>query len=187
MTMPTKIVAVVSGGLDSTTMLYSLLHEKKDVYPLTFLYGQKHQRMEFAALYYIIQLVELDEKLKIVDLRNINFVFQGSAITTNEVEVPQNTEQRNLTVAPFRNGIFLSIAVAYARSIDAEQVYYAAHASDSPTYPDCRPEFIDAFASAARLGTDSEIKVTSPYRNISKAQIISQASNLNVPLQLTYS
>lgn len=193
MTETIRKVIIYSGGLDSTTLLYQLHSYGYDLYPLTFDYGQKHIiEKEYAAK----NCVELGlaDKHKIIDLSTLSPIFGNSSLTNPTHEVPQlesiNSKTPQIlkqTVAPFRNGIFLSIATAYATSIAASSVHYAAHASDFATYPDCRPRFVNAFEQAAQLGTESKIHILADFQYKAKSAIVMLGSTLNVPFERTWS
>ena len=137
-----KAVVVLSGGMDSTTLLYKVKKEGFQVTALSFDYGQKHvKELEVAKQ----TCIELDISHEIINLAGIKQVMKNSALTDN-IEVPEghyNDENMKSTVVPNRNMIMVSIAIAEAVSIEAEAVYLGVHGGDHAIYPDCRKEFIE--------------------------------------------
>ena len=190
-----KAVIVLSGGLDSSTMLFMLFQAGFDVFPLSFRYGQKHMEKEIVCAGVMTEILGLRERHRIIDIRDVGRLFETSALTAKEIEVPmikdiQSKTQAVLksTVVPFRNAIFLSIAIGYAQSIHAHNVFYAAHASDFATYPDCRPNFISAFNKAAIVGTeDNDMRIASPFVATRKEEIVIMGNKMGVPFELTWS
>lgn len=182
-----RVVLILSGGLDSTTLLYRLLREKKEIYCLTFRYGQKHvKEVQFA----IKNCEKFNLPHKIISLEKITKagIFGANALTS-ETKIPHgeyDDESMMDTVVPNRNMILLSLALAYAISIRAESVYYGAHSGDHAIYPDCRPEFVSAMQQVAKLCHYWPIKLEVPYLNISKADIVKEGLELNVDYSLTW-
>jgi 7-cyano-7-deazaguanine synthase len=184
-----KAVVLLSGGLDSTVLMYSLLFEDFEVVALSVRYGQKHERELVAARVSAstakVPLVHVDAAASLFP------VFEhatSSQVGTQGIAVPHGhyaDESMKLTVVPNRNMLLLSIAGALAASIGARTVAYAAHAGDHPIYPDCRPEFMAAASDALRLG--SQIDLYAPFANISKTDIVRRGSKLRIPFDLTYS
>jgi len=151
-----KIVTVLSGGLDSTTLMHHLKHEKgtfNEIAAISFYYGQRHLReIEFAK----IQAESIGAKWKLVDLSGLLAVFEesGSSLVNKDVEVPSGhyaSDTMKATVVPNRNMIMLSVATAWAISINYDAVAYAAHAGDHTIYPDCRPEFAAHLSQAIKM------------------------------------
>ena len=178
-----KAVVILSGGLDSVTVLYWAQAQGYDVYALTFLYGQKAE-LE------IKRAKEFTSKLglthKIIDLSALKEIYIGvTSLVDSNIEV--TSEFTAPIIVPFRNGVFISIAVAYADSIGAERIFYGAQGGDVANYPDCRREFYKAFEKAAQLGTERSIEIDAPFGNIAKSTIISKAVELRVPLERTWS
>ncbi|MBU2023149.1 MAG: 7-cyano-7-deazaguanine synthase, partial [Gammaproteobacteria bacterium] len=139
--MSEKAVVVYSGGMDSFTVLNTAIQNGLDVYALSFNYGQKHSKeLEVAA-----QVCrELGVSHKISDITAINSLMANSSLT-GDTEIPEgHYEDDNMksTVVPNRNMVLLSMAIAYAVSLEAGKVYYGAHSGDHHIYPDCRPEFV---------------------------------------------
>jgi 7-cyano-7-deazaguanine synthase len=183
MTENKKCVVVLSGGPDSATVAYWAKKEGYQIYPITFKYGQIAVK-ETAAAQKIAET--LDTNTKIIDLSNLKDIFAGSAALVNR-DIPLTSEFSAPIIVPFRNAIFLSTAVAYAVTVGADKIFYGAHGSDEPFYPDCRREFYEAFEKAARLGTDEEITISAPYNGKKKSDVIRAAVELGVPLELTWS
>jgi len=181
-----KAVVTFSGGLDSTTLLYWSA-KQYEVSALTFDYGSKHNKMEQEAAAKITRLLNIPHK--IIKLPFINELFESSLLKSG-AEIPEGhyeDSSMRSTVVPFRNGIILSIAVGYAESIGAKNVFYAAHAGDHAVYPDCRPEFLNAISDAARHGTYLNIAIKDPFIDMTKKEIVTLGKELGVPFELTYS
>jgi 7-cyano-7-deazaguanine synthase len=154
-----------------------------DVHAITFNYGQKSQiELEYAAK----NAEKLNISHKIIDLSSLNEIYQGvTSLIDDEMEI--TSEFSDPIIVPFRNGIFIAVAVAYAEGIGANKIYYGAHSSDEPFYPDCREEFYKAFEKAANLGTEKRFEISSPFSKVSKADLLIQAEKLGVPLEQTWS
>lgn len=182
-----KAVCLHSGGLDSTTLLYHLRSMGVDVYPLSIYYGQRHERELVSAL----AICEKGGfKAKSVNLESLKAVLGGSSQTDPSIDVPEGhyaADNMAVTVIANRNMILLSIATAYAISIKADVVAYAAHVGDHDQYPDCRQVFIDALAGAIKLCGNTPPTLITPFSSLTKAQIAQRAKILNVPVELTYS
>jgi len=178
-----KAVVVFSGGPDSTTVLYLALKRGFQVFPLTFDYGQLAER-EIEHARAIAERLGL--RLLAVDLAAMKGIYSGSTSLVDE-RIPITEEFTSPIIVPFRNGIMLAIAVAYAQSIGATHVFYGAQGSDAAHYPDCRPSFVEAFREAARRGTDSEIEIEAPLASMKKSEVIKLGTELGVPFKLTWS
>jgi len=191
-----RAVVLLSGGLDSSTLAYYVKSIGYDLYTITFDYGQRSRR-ELNSAEEIGRILGVKEhKFIKINLREIG----GSALT-DELEVPKEreelpaTEDREdipITYVPARNTIFLSIALAYAEVVGADAIFYGANCLDYSGYPDCRPEYIDAFREVARLGTKrgvegSPIRIETPFLFYNKSQIVKKALELNVPIEKTWS
>jgi 7-cyano-7-deazaguanine synthase len=183
-----KIVAIASGGMDSTTLLYHLKAEGHDVVGLGFDYGQRHQK-ELAAGEELCR--ELGLTYEIADIRSIGGLIMGQSSQVNpDVEVPEGhytEESMKATVVPNRNMIMLSIAIGHAIAIEAQAVAYGAHAGDHTIYPDCREEFADVMAQAAAICDWTPIKLLRPFVSLDKAGIASRGHELGVPFGKTWS
>jgi len=180
-----KSIVVLSGGMDSTTLLYKTISEGYKPYVLSFNYGQRHKKeLEYAK--------RTTEKLglnhKIVDVSSINELIQGSALTS-DIDVPEGhyaDPNMKLTVVPNRNMIMLSLAIAYAISKGAKTVFYGAHAGDHDIYPDCRKEFVDAMKKVAKLCDYEQIDIQAPFLDIDKGDILTIGQALKVDYSLTW-
>jgi len=178
-----KSVIVLSGGPDSATVAYWAKQQGYQIYPITFNYGQiAAKETEIAQ--------RIAEKLgattKVVDLSELKTVFGDITALCND-NIPLTAEFSSPIIVPFRNAIFLAVAVAYASAIGAKDIFYGAHGSDEPNYPDCRREFYEAFEKAARLGTDQEITIKAPFNGYKKSELLIVAKKLGVPLEITWS
>lgn len=185
-----KAVAIVSGGIDSTTLLYKLASEGYEVHALTVLYGQKHAR-EVDSACKIANLLGI--KHTIIELPQLGQILK-SALTNPEITVPQVPsdarfyDSLKVTVVPNRNAILLAIACGFAESVGAKDVFYAAHYSDRGVYPDCRKEFVDAFQTAMRLSTDDkQLNVKAPFVGMTKGQVVALGTKLGVEYGQTWS
>lgn len=187
-----KAVVLLSGGLDSATCLAIAKSEGFELYALSFDYQQRHSS-ELAAAGRIAQAVGVAaHQVLAVDLRQ----WGGSALTSSEINVPENREidpgEVPVTYVPARNLIFLSLATAYAEAINARTIFIGVNNVDYSGYPDCRPEFIKAFAEAARLGTCAcdekwAFDIRTPLQDLSKAEIIRRGTALGIDYSLSVS
>jgi len=182
-----KAVLILSGGLDSTTLLYKLLADGYQVEAITFDYGQRHRR-EIDSARKIAAINGIPHR--VVDLSAITPLLGDSALLGGR-DVPSchyTEEAAKQTVVPNRNMIMLSISVGYAEAMKIGEVYYAAHAGDWAIYPDCRSSFIDAMAAAIRLATAwNPVELKAPFSGMTKAEIVKLGLTLNVPYELTWS
>ena len=186
-----KAVVILSGGVDSSTLLYKAVNDDFETYALTFIYGQKHEREIESAkrICYGLSVAH-----KVVDLSSLKEILSGSALKDSEIEIPEvaetvaHYEALKTTIVPNRNSIFLSIAIAYAVGIRANEVLFGAHHSDRGVYPDCRREFVEAFEYAERLATDNpNLAVSAPFVNMNKSEIVKLGAELRVPYGDTWS
>ncbi|HIH78362.1 MAG TPA: 7-cyano-7-deazaguanine synthase QueC [Halobacteria archaeon] len=194
-----KAVVLLSGGLDSSTLAYYVKNMGYDLYPISFDYGQKSRRELDASIKIGRSLGVKDHKFIKIDLKSIG----GSALTS-DIDVPKTGDLDNkrqeisdkkdipITYVPARNTIFLSIALAYAEVIDADVIFYGANCIDYSGYPDCRPEFIDAFNNLAKWGTKKgvegkTIEIEAPFLFYTKKDIVKTALDLGVPIEETWS
>ena len=183
LTQNEKCVVVLSGGLDSVTVAYWAKKEGFDVYGLSCRYGQiASKEVEHAKL--IAQ--KLGMPLKVIDLSSLRDIYVGVTSVCDE-NIAMTSDFSQPIVVPFRNAIFLSVAVAYAVSIGALKIFYGAHGSDEPFYPDCREEFYKSFETTARLGTEENITIEAPFSYGPKSGIIKRGLELGVPFKLTWS
>ena len=192
--MATKAVVLLSGGLDSATTLAIARAEGYECHALSFDYGQRHVRELESAKKVAAALGALQHLTLRLDLRAIG----GSALTA-DIDVPKGRSDETMstgipvTYVPARNTIFLSHALAWAEVLEAEDVFIGVNFLDYSGYPDCRPEFTEAFEKLANLATRAGVEGTSRFRvhtpliELSKAQIVARAYELNVDLSLTWS
>lgn len=192
--MTRKAVVLLSGGLDSTTVLAVAKDEGFDPYAISFRYGQRHA-------------VEIDAARRVADAAGVARhvvcdidlrVFGGSALTT-EVDVPKHDSADDLsddeipiTYVPARNTVFLSFALAYAETIECTDIFIGVNALDYSGYPDCRPEYIAAYEQMANLATragveGNKIKIHTPLINLTKAETVQLGTRLGVDYSLTLS
>lgn len=186
--MKQKVVAIWSGGLDSTTMVYELLEKygRENVFTLSFNYGQKHSK-ELDCVKKLSSLNKIHNKT--VDISTISDLINNSSLTSKQ-SIPEGMyDDANMksTVVPNRNMIMISIAAGYGANIGADCVYYAAHAGDHAIYPDCRPEFVNAVNLAVAMGNYVSPLIKSPYIAKTKMQIVKHGLHLHVPYQYTWS
>ena len=188
-----RAVVLLSGGLDSTTVLALAMKEHPEVYALSFSYGQRHE-VELVAARAIAKSYEVREHVIIeIDLRR----FGGSALT-DDIPVPKDRSTEDAassipeTYVPARNTIFLSFGVAWAEVLGARFLYSGVNAVDYSGYPDCRPEFIAAFESMANLATKAgvegeKLEVRTPLIDLQKSEIIKLGIELGVDYGATHS
>ncbi|MDC3264183.1 7-cyano-7-deazaguanine synthase QueC [Porticoccaceae bacterium] len=187
--MAKKAVILVSGGLDSTTVVAMAKSQGYDCYTLSFDYGQRH-RSELVAAQKISELMTVHaHKVVKLDLGSIG----GSALTDSSIEVPE-TEATGIpvTYVPARNTVFLSIALGWAEVLGANDIFLGVNAVDYSGYPDCRPEYIKAFETMANLATKAAVEgqkltVHAPLIDLSKGQIVEAGMALGVDYSNTVS
>ncbi len=178
-----RCVVILSGGPDSVTAAYWARAEGYEVNALTFNYSQKAQ-VEIQCAAEVASL--LGASHKIIDLSRLRDIYLGvTSLVDDGIDVTH--EFTDPLIVPFRNGVFLSVAVAFAESVGADMILYGAHASDEPFYPDCRREFYEAFEAAACLGIGKRISIKSPFSDIPKSGVLREAVRLGVPLNRTWS
>lgn len=178
-------VIIVSGGMDSITLLYD--HKDEIALGISFDYGSNHNAREipFAKMHC--------ERLGIKHITiNLDFMHQyfKSSLLDGAEAIPEGhyaDDNMKSTVVPFRNGIMLSIAIGIAESNNLDQVFIANHGGDHTIYPDCRPEFINAIDAAATAGTYNNVKVVAPYTKITKSDIARIGKKLGIDYTETWS
>ncbi len=186
-----RAVVLLSGGLDSTTMMAIAIAQGYEAYALSFDYGQRHQIEIDAASRIAESLGAKEHRVAKIDMR----MFGGSALTDN-VGVPKNRSETEIadgipvTYVPARNTVFLAFALGWAEIIPAADIFIGVNAIDYGGYPDCRPEFIEAFETLANLGTKAGVEgrrfqIHAPLIKFSKAEIVRKALELDVDLSLT--
>jgi 7-cyano-7-deazaguanine synthase len=188
-----RAVVLLSGGIDSTTTLAIAITEGYDAHALSFDYDQRHQIEMEAARRVANSLGAKEHRVAKIDLG----VFGGSALT-DDIAVPKQRSAKEIahgipiTYVPARNTIFLAYALAWAEVVGASDIFIGVNAIDYSGYPDCRPEFIEAFEALANLGTKAGVEgrrfqIHTPLIKFSKAEIIRKAVELGVDLSLTHS
>ena len=186
-------VVLLSGGIDSTTTLAIAITGGYEAYALSFDYGQRHQIETQAARRAADSLGVRKHRIAKIDLR----VFGGSALT-GDIDMPKQRSETEIadgipvTYVPARNTIFLAYALGWAEVIQAADIFLGVNAIDYSGYPDCRPEFIEAFQTVANVGTKAGVEgrrfqIHTPLIKFSKAEIIRKAVELGVDLSLTHS
>ena len=183
--MKKKVLLSVSGGMDSTTLLYWAIHKDYDVSVLMFDYGQNHKKELDMAEWHC---ENLQVPYEVVDLAVLNKI-SNSSLTSGADAIPEGhyaEDNMKSTVVPFRNGLFLAIMTAYAEANDIGIIMLGNHAGDHAIYPDCRTEFVEAFSQAAALGTYRKVKVVTPFTEKTKADICHLGDQLQVPYEKTW-
>ena len=187
--MSDKAVVLVSGGLDSSTVLALALQQGYRCYTLSFDYGQRH-RSELEAAKRVSELMKVEEhKIVRLDLGTIG----GSALTDSTIDVPEHeTAGIPVTYVPARNTVFLSIALGWAEVLEADTIFLGVNAVDYSGYPDCRPEYISSFESMANLATragleGNKLSIQAPLIDMTKGEIISAGASLGVDYSQTVS
>lgn len=183
-------MAIVSGGMDSVTLAYLLDSEGYDLHLLSVDYGQRHRK----EISYAERCAErLGATFDVADISQVGRLLSGSALT-DDVEVPHGhytAENMAVTVVPNRNAIMLSIAYGVAVAREAQLVATAVHAGNHYVYPDCRPQFIEAFDAMQRRAVEGfghpELRLHAPFVNKTKAQIVEIGTSLGVSYEDTWS
>ncbi|MBA6264605.1 MAG: 7-cyano-7-deazaguanine synthase [Colwellia sp.] len=183
--MTNKVVVIYSGGMDSFTVLNRALHDGKEVFALTFDYGQRHvKEIEYAST--VCQSLNVNHK--VIDISSINQLLAGSSLT-DDIDIPQGhyeAESMKSTVVPNRNMILLSLAVGYAVSVGASQVYYGAHSGDHAIYPDCRPEFVMKMNEVCKIANYESVEIFSPYLTVTKSDILTDGLKMGLKYDNTW-
>ena len=184
-----RAVILLSGGLDSVTVLAMAKKQGFECYTLSFDYGQRHDVELIAAEKLSKQMGAKTHKVIPIDLRAIG----GSALTDDAIDVPDHLEEGiPVTYVPARNTVFLSIALGWAEVLSAQAIFVGVNAVDYSGYPDCRPEFISAFENLANLATKAGVEgqkltVHTPLIDLTKAEIIQQGIKLGIDYSQTVS
>jgi len=192
--MKKKAVCLISGGLDSCVSSYIAKKEGFDIFALTFFYGQRHKKEIDSS-----KIIALSVKAKKHIFINLDLdKFKGSSLTDKSISPEKDNVLEDIgkkipsTYVPARNTIFLSIALAFAESIDADSIFIGITFADYSGYPDCRPDFLKAFQKMADIATKrtiegKKIKVKAPLLNLNKSDIIKKGLKLKVPFEKTWS
>lgn len=185
-----RAVILTSGGLDSTTVIAIAQQQGYDCYSLSFDYGQRHRAELIAAENVAKSMGVTQHKVVNLDLRSIG----GSALTDDGIDVPDAVEDGGIpvTYVPARNTVFLSIALGWAEVLKADAIFIGVNAVDYSGYPDCRPEYIEAYQQMANLATRAGVegdtlKIHTPLIVLTKAEIITLGNSLGVDYGLTVS
>lgn len=183
--MAQKVVVIFSGGMDSFTVLNLAVTQGLEVYALSFDYGQRHKKeLDYASR----ACAELNVHHKIVDISAINQLIGGSSLTS-DIEVAEGhyaEESMKSTVVPNRNMILLSMAVGYAVSLEATQVFYGAHSGDHAIYPDCRPEFVHKMNDVCAIANYEAVEIVTPYLDVSKIDILTAGLKMGLDYGKTW-
>ena len=186
-----RMVVVVSGGMDSVTLAHHVQAHRYEPHLFSVDYGQRHvKELEMARHC----AVRLGAQHTVVELPALSRLAAGSALTSDEVDVPLGhyaAPTMKATVVANRNMVFLSLAASLAVTLGAEAVATGVHAGDHAIYPDCRPEFIEAMTRALRLATEGfavpGFRVHAPFVSMTKADIVATGARLQVPFEQTWS
>lgn len=184
-----KAVVLLSGGLDSATVLAMARADGYQCFALGFDYGQRSSAELMAAQRVAADLDASEHKVVKLDLR----VIGGSALTDDSIDVPEEeTSGIPVTYVPARNTVFLSIALGWAEVLGAQDIFVGVNAVDYSGYPDCRPEYIDAFEKMANLATragveGNKLAIHAPLMKMSKSDIVKRGTELGVDYSLTVS
>ena len=185
-----KAVVLLSGGMDSATVLAIAQHQGYQVYALSFNYGQRHSA-ELKAAKRVSQVFSVEEhRIHLLDLSS----FGGSALTDVSIQVPVASnaivDEIPVTYVPARNTVFLSIALAWAEVLGADDIFIGVTAVDYSGYPDCRPEYIEAYEKMANLALKSAVEgnklnIQTPLIDMGKAAIIKKGTELGIDYSMT--
>ncbi|MHB0764393.1 7-cyano-7-deazaguanine synthase QueC [Stutzerimonas sp. NM35] len=184
-----KAVILLSGGLDSATVVAMAKTQGYACYSMSFDYGQRHRAELHAAERVARQLGVVEHKVIGMNLNGIG----GSALTDSSMDVPEElADGIPVTYVPARNTLFLSLALGWAEVLGARDIFIGVNAVDYSGYPDCRPEFVEAFERLANLATKAGVEgqgftIRAPLQNLSKAQIIQEGVRLGVDYAMTVS
>ena len=192
--MAPKAVVLLSGGIDSAVAAAFAKSKGYEILALTVDYGQRHSKEIRAAKKVAARLGASEHKVLRVDLSQ----FGGSALVESRLKVPKSRDReeigRNIpiTYVPARNAVLLSLGLSWAEAVGADAVFIGAHAIDYSGYPDCRPEFIEAFRKVSALGTKRgvegrAVKIEAPLVEMGKTEIVKLGRELRVPFESTWS
>lgn len=180
-----KALILLSGGIDSTTLLYKAKKEFKEIKAISFNYGSNHNKRELEFAKYHCKLLKIDHKVI-----NLDLSFLKSSLLQGANKIPHGEyakENLKSTIVPFRNGIMLSILTGIAESEEFNHLLIANHSGDHEVYPDCTEEFIKNMELAIYYGTLNNIRIYAPFTNISKEDIVKIGLKYNIDYNKTYS
>lgn len=185
--MNKKAVLILSGGMDSTTLLYDLIEQGYEVFPVTFFYGQRH-KVEVECAKATCEKLGIRGNWMGYPITALS-KMGGSSLTDLSKPIPKgHYEDENMkdTVVPNRNMTLLAIAAAHAIALGVSELYYGAHGGDHAIYPDCREEFVNVMRSAFRLCDWAPMELKAPYLHMSKIDICQKGLALDVDYSLTH-
>ncbi|OLS19383.1 MAG: 7-cyano-7-deazaguanine synthase [Candidatus Heimdallarchaeota archaeon LC_3] len=178
-----RAIVLLSGGMDSTTLLYNVMKYHLNIITLSFNYGQRHQR-EIKSAVKIAERVRIKHEIITIQIPK----FVGSPLADYNTDIPTQVEKKqSITVVPFRNSLFLLQACAMAKFYKANRIYIAAVANDQLSYPDCRPKFFQAFQEMINAQEETDIEIFYPFVTKSKIDIVKLGQELGVPWEDTWS
>ncbi len=185
-----KAVILLSGGLDSATVLAMAREQGRECHALSIVYGQRHE-IEMAAAKRVAAAFDVEEHV----IENLDLRIFGASALTADIDVPKDSVDAPgipVTYVPARNTIFLALALGFAEAREAQEIWLGVNAVDYSGYPDCRPEFLEAFQQVILHGTRSGIehgepRIIAPLVSLSKADIIRKGLSLGVDYSMTHS
>jgi 7-cyano-7-deazaguanine synthase len=185
-----KAVILLSGGLDSATVLAMAREQGRECHALSIVYGQRHE-IEMAAAKCVASMFGVEEHV----IENLDLRIFGASALTADIDVPKDSVDAPgipVTYVPARNTIFLALALGFAEAREAQEIWLGVNAVDYSGYPDCRPQFLDAFQQVILQGTRSGIehgepRIIAPLVSLSKADIIRKGISLGVDYSMTHS
>ncbi len=179
-----KALCLLSGGMDSTTLLYKMLEKGYQTEAISFDYGQKH-RVELECAREITKRLDIPHKILEINIGQLG----GTSLTDPRIKIPEQEENRQIdTVVPFRNLLFIVYSAAYASGKGIKNLFISPVLEDYQTYRDCRREFYDSLEKTLQLGAkeETEIKIQTPFIEKTKADVIKEGMALGVPYELTH-
>jgi 7-cyano-7-deazaguanine synthase len=182
-----KAVVLLSGGVDSTTLLYDVVKKigKEDVFAISFNYGQKHSK-EIMCARQTCEYLGVSHKIGFVDVLG---ELAPSSLTRENEKIPEGNyqeESMKSTVVPNRNMVLLSLCASYAIGIGATELYYGAHGGDHAIYPDCREEFVSSMKKVLKICDWNKVNLHAPYLKLDKAMIVKKGIKLGVDFSNTW-
>tara|TARA_Y100000310_G_C20675483_1_gene812792 strand:- start:956 stop:1609 length:654 start_codon:yes stop_codon:yes gene_type:complete len=180
-----RAVVIMSGGMDSTTLLYDVINQDYKVTAISFDYNQKHKKELFCATH---TCKKLNIKHEVFDLSLLNQIAPSS-LTREDWDVPEGhyaDEEMKETIVPNRNMVMLSLATSYAINIKADKLFYGAHSGDHDIYPDCRDAFVNSMKESISLSDWHNVELEAPYLTLDKGDIVKKGTILNVDYSMTW-